>query len=444
MIERAAGTARRWRRARWLALIGLCAVAWAQPVWALATFERKLVPSSAASRDFVGSSVAISGDTVLLGEPYRDDQGADSGAVWVFTRAPGTTIWTQQAKLMPADGSESDWFGWSVAISGDTAAIGAPGRQCGAGEGCGAVYTFERSGGEWSEGPMLLGAAGSIDQDAWFGASVAIREHYLIAGSPYSPPEGAGSADVFSRGVNFSWQHEAHLAAFDAARLDAFGWSVGIDFSSDRSRVRAVVGCLRNDKAYIFETAGQGPWPEVAKLLRDDPPVDQGFGRSVSISGETVLVGAYSSLVNDAPSGAYVFTRSEAGSWLREDRLTPSDHPYGGYGFGYSVALSGDTAIVGSPNLSGGESAAFIYQRGPAGWNETDQLLSHGDWTNQGEFGRVVAMDDETGVITAPKDTSLTGAGYVYAIPAPEPSSLLLQAVALCALATMGRRLKPV
>ena len=99
------------------------------------------------------------------------------------------------------------------------------------------------------------------------------------------------------------------------------GWSVGIDFSSDRSRVRAVVGCLRNDKAYVFETAGQGPWPEVARLLPDDPPVDSSFGRSVSISGETVLVGAYLPLVNDSPSGTYVFTRSGAGSWLRETRM---------------------------------------------------------------------------------------------------------------------------
>ena len=151
-------------------LVALCAagwlLAWAHPAFSAASFQAKLTAPTTVAQQRIGSSVAVDGDTVLLSDPRREDNGYYSGAVWVFTRTAGTTMWTQQAKLLPTDGAEDDSFGSAIALSGDTAAIGAPWRDCFDLTGlsipdCGAVYIFVRNGSSWSQDHIVLGTHGS-------------------------------------------------------------------------------------------------------------------------------------------------------------------------------------------------------------------------------------------------------------------------------------------
>ena len=188
----------------------------------------KLTASDAAAGDWFGRYVAVSGATVVVGAPNDDDNGSNSGSAYVFVRSG--ISWSQQAKLTASDAAAFDFFGVSVAISGDTAVVGAN-FDDGKGVDSGSAYVFVRSGTTWTE--------------------------------------------------------QAKLTASDAAALDQFGIEVSI--SGDT----AVVGAFSDDdsgsrsgSAYVFVHSG-ATWTEQAKLTASDAAIDDRFGRSVSVSGDT-------------------------------------------------------------------------------------------------------------------------------------------------------------
>ena len=211
--------------------------------------QAKLMASDAQSSDYFGYSVAVSGDTAVIGARYEDTGGSDAGAAYVFTRSGGS--WTQQAKLMASDAQSSDRFGGSVAVSGDTAVIGARLENTG-GSGAGAAYVFTRTGGSWTQ--------------------------------------------------------QAKLMASDAQESDQFGYSVSV--SGDT----AVIGARSEDTggsdagaAYVFTRTG-GAWVEQAKLMASDAQAGDYFGYSVSVSGDTAVIGAYAEDTGGSTAGAaYIF-----------------------------------------------------------------------------------------------------------------------------------------
>ncbi len=250
-----------------------------------------------------------------------DDAGSESGSAYVFVRS-GTT-WSQQAKLTAFDAAAIDQFGYSVAISGDTAIVGAYGDDD-AGSASGSAYVFVRSGTTWSQQAKLtaLDAAAS-DQ---FGYSVAISGDTAIVGAYLDDDAGSasGSAYVFVRSGT-TWSQQAKLTASDGAASDLFGYSVAI--SGDT----AIVGAYGDDdagsdsgSAYVFVRSGT-TWSQQAKLTALDAAAVDCFGYSVAISGDTAIVGAY--LDDDAGSAsgsAYVFVRSGT-TWSQQAKLTASD-----------------------------------------------------------------------------------------------------------------------
>jgi len=251
----------------------------AAPAWGLtATEVAKLLPADGAEVDQFGGSVAVSGDTAVIGASYDDDNGVESGSAYVFTR-DGAGVWTEVAKLLPADGAGLDWFGRSVAVSGDTAVIGALGDDDN-GVISGSAYVFTRDGaGVWTEQAKLLAADGAEGDD--FGVSVAVSGDTAVIGARRDDALGSnsGSAYVFTRDGAGVWTEQAKLLAADGADGNFFGWSVAL--SGDT----AVIGAYGDDdngyysgSAYVFQLEGVAePLADLGIFVTDDPdPVTRG------------------------------------------------------------------------------------------------------------------------------------------------------------------------
>ncbi|NNE34075.1 MAG: hypothetical protein HKN13_02490, partial [Rhodothermales bacterium] len=163
------------------------------------TEVQKLLASDKASGEYFGRSVAIDGDTALIGASREDDSGTyNNGAAYVFTRSGGS--WSEQAKLLASDKASGDYFGYSVAIDGDTALIGASGEDDSGTSQNGAAYVFTRSSGSWSEQAKLL--ASDKASGEYFGNSVAIDGDTALIGASGEDDSGTynnGAAYVFTR-----------------------------------------------------------------------------------------------------------------------------------------------------------------------------------------------------------------------------------------------------
>ena len=307
--------------------------------------QAKLTASDAAGGDRFGVAVAVSGDTAVVGANAADTPaGSNVGSAYVFVRSAGT--WALQAKLTATDAAAVDNFGISVAISGDTAVVGAYLDSTLAGSNAGSAYVFVRSAGTWAQQQKLT-AADAADGDS-FGVSVAVSGDTAVVGAYLDDaPAGtnAGSAYVFVRSAG-TWAHQQKLAADDAAAVDNFGMSVAV--SVDTAVVGAhLEGGTNAGSAYVFVRSA-GTWAQQQKLAASDAAANDNFGASVAVSGDTAVVGApFDDIAAGTDAGsAYVFVRS-AGTWAQQQKLAASDADAGDR-FGIAVAVSGDTAVVGA------------------------------------------------------------------------------------------------
>jgi len=328
--------------------------------------EQKVIASDGAEGDWFGYSVALYKDTALVGTNGSDVNGnSGQGSAYVFTRSG--TSWSQQAKLTASDGAAYDSFGTSVALDGDTALVGAYTDTVGANSNQGSAYVFVRSGTSWSQQKKLTASDGAADDH--FGYSVALSGETALVGT-YTDTVGAnpsqGSAYVFVRsGTN--WSQQTRLTAADGAASDYFGYSVALSGNT------ALVGAIFDDinanndqgSAYVFTRSGTS-WSQQKKLTSQDGAAYDAFGYSVALYGNTALVGTpYDDVgANNDQGSAYVFTRSGS-IWHQGAKLTASDEVVGVM-FGQSVTLYGDTVLVGSyfDNIGGnsGQGSAYFYQ----------------------------------------------------------------------------------
>jgi FG-GAP repeat len=324
--------------------------------------EAKLTASDAAAADLFGSNVAISGDTAVVGARSDDTAaGTDAGSAYVFVRSG--ISWSEQAKLTAGDAAAGDDFGNSVAIDGNTIVVAADLDDDG-GSASGSAYVFVRSGTSWSQQAKLTaGDAAAGDQ---FGFSVGISAETVVVGcvSDYTGGTEAGAAYVFVRSGT-SWSQQAKLTAGDPAAGDLFGFAVGINGET------VGIGAPGDDdggatsgSAYVFVRSGTS-WSQQAKLTASDAAAGDVFGISEGISGDTVVVGAFNDDDGGTNSGSvYVFTRSGT-SWSQQQKLTASDAAAGD-AFGFSVSISGNTVVVGAFNDDdGGTNSGSAYVFAP-------------------------------------------------------------------------------
>lgn len=291
-----------------------------------------LFGSDTVADDNFGWSVSMSGDTAIAGANLDDGTAVDQGSAYVFFRNPQ---WAQQQKLTASDGAADDQFGISVAVSGDTAVVGA----FGANSSRGSAYVFTRSGTTWTQQQKLTAADGAAGDQ--FGWSVAVDGDTVVIGA-HSDDGARGSAYVFKRNGTV-WTQEAKLLAGDGATFDQFGYSVAVAGET------AVSGAVMDDNgsAYVFTRSGS-TWTQQQKLTASDGAAGDKFGGSVSISGERTIVGAEGDDIgsNADQGSAYLFLRSGT-LWSQEQKLTASDGAASDF-FGGSVSLSGNLAMVGS------------------------------------------------------------------------------------------------
>ncbi len=380
----------------------------------------KLTAADGATNDILGWSVSIDGDMAIVGAPFDDDGDAiDSGSAYVFVRVAG--MWRPMQKLTASDATAGDKFGYAVSISGDTAFIGAPDDDI-RGARSGAVYIFRLIDGVWTE-HRKFGAFEGAGSDR-FGTSVHISGDTAVVGAPQTDisPElrDTGSAYVFGRTLGV-WAERRELTASDAAAGDYFGVSVSVSGGT------VIVGAsaaddgetLETGSAYVFVGAGSS-WTEEQRLVAPARAAGDLFGGSVSVDGDTAIVGAREDNVPDRtnPGSAYVFVRTE-GVWELEQELIAADTAPADW-FGYSVSISGERVIVGAPQTDdrGSQSgSAYVFVRDAGVWTEETELRAF-DAADRDFFGWSVSMSGSLSAIGSKEadvgDVENAGAAYVF------------------------------
>ena len=391
--------------------------------------QGKLTSSDGAVYDRFGFSSSISGDYAIVGSYGDDDNGWDSGAAYIF-HYDGIS-WTEEAKLLPNDGDEYDRFGYSVSISGDYAIVGA---YCDDDNGwdSGSAYVFRNDGMSWTEEAKLTPSDGAeCDR---FGFSVSISGDDAIVGA-YTDDDNewdSGSAYVFHND-GISWTEEAKLIPGDGTEDDYFGFSVSI--SGDC----VIAGAYGDDdngrdsgSAYTFRYDGTS-WTEEAKLIPGDGTEDDYFGFSVSISGDRAILGACADDDKGLQSGAAYMFRYDGASWINEVKLTASDGAAHDY-FGFAVSIFDNYAAVGAchdDDKGWNSGSAYIFGYDGFSWTEQTKIIP-GDGVEDDYFGFSVSVSGDRVIVGSP--FYYYGMGSAWVAPVPELSSIALICIGMLSL----------
>ena len=382
----------------------------------------KLLASDGSNFAGFGYSVSISGDTAVIGAPYERDPVSNLffGSVYVFVRNTDGLVcnpveaWCEQSKLMAADASDRDRFGFWVDIDGDTVVVGARQDDDG-GPNTGSAYVFVRSGTSWSQQAKLNASdAGPFDR---FGTSVSLSGDTAVigAGEADGLEAESGKAYVFTR-TGTTWSEEARLTAGDQSAGALFGHYVSL--SGDTVLLAAhkddTLG-VDSGAAYIFErntaavacpeTSTVDPWCQQAKLTASDGGAGHWFGGRVSLSYDTALVGApFADGVSPDSGAAYVYTRSGT-VWTEQTKLMSSDGNTGD-NFGFGAAISGDTALVasdGDSDIADRAGSAYVFLRSGGIWTEQTPKLVASDGQSLEFLGWNVELSGDLAILGVPR-----------------------------------------
>lgn len=452
--------------------------------------------SNTDAGDNFGTAVSVSGDTVVVGAPFEsssatgingnqaNNSASAAGAAYVYVRTNG--IWSQQAYLKPSNTNGGDWFGASVAISGNTIVVGAPredsnatginGNQASnAAIDAGAAYVFVRSGNTWTQQAYIK--ASNTDANDGFGSAVSISADTIIVGSPYEQSSStgingnqsnnsahqAGAAYIFARNGT-TWSQQAYVKASNTGQIDTFGYSVSVSGDTvvvgapnEDSNATGINGNQFDSSAfgsgavYVFLRTGSS-WNQQAYVKASNTEQGDNFGYIVSVSGDTLAVGApaedsLSTGVNGSQGNgpyteygaAYLFSRTGS-IWSQQAYIKASNSDPGDL-FGWSISLSDDTLIVGargedsaSTGINGGQGntssgnagAAYVFERHLGMWAQQAYVKASNTGAQDsfgwsvGASGNTVAVgavdeaSNATGINGNQADNSAGSAGAVY------------------------------
>jgi hypothetical protein len=380
----------------------------------------KLLPTQGEGGDRFGFSVAMAGDSALIGAPFADTPaGANAGRAAVFHRRGDG--WRHAATLVPEDGGADELFGWSVALDDGLGLVGAKGVGRPDTEYPGAAYAFSGQDGAWQQTATLVpdDAVGGDE----VGCSVTLTDDTALIGAADTDTAAgnkAGAAYVFERHGD-RWQEAATLTPADAASAQQFGRSVAIEantavITAPNDSDRQGVG---EGAAYMFERT-DGEWVEQQRLAPDDEMTWEVFGATLALAEETAVMGSPNDDIGDALSSGSVWVYERTGDgWNLETRLVASDSDDEDL-FGSGVAVADDTIVVGAmgnedPNGRYGGSV-YLFERTGGTWRQQEKLAPD-DGGSDAQFGRTVTLSDGTILIGADKAAdkgAATGAAYVY------------------------------
>jgi hypothetical protein len=427
--------------------------------------------SNADLSDNFGSVVAVSGDTLVVGAAREsskfggapsDNSLGSAGAAYVYVRQGNA--WIEQARLKASNADSNDFFGSSVALSGDRIVVGAPGEDSAAtgvdGDAssntaytAGAAYVFERSGSSWTQVAYLK--ASNARASANFGGAVALAGDTVVVGSPDesssatgvdgsqtdTKAEGAGAVYVFVRSGS-TWSQQAYLKASNARSRARFGTSLamagetlavgapaedsagsGIDGDQSRS-----TNGQRYGAAYVFVRSGSS-WSQQVFLKGAAPDnalsaaQSLDFGRALALSGSTLVVGAPADssgargIDGDVSMGhanrsgaAYIYVRDATQVWSQQ-AYVKSPTALAGDEFGSSVGIDGDRVAIGSPGAPRAKGYGRVHVLGRQGdtWGELGYYRGadqQGKLDPGARFGAAVSIASELLAVGAPLDAS--------------------------------------
>ncbi len=472
-----------------------------------------LKASNTGATDVFGSAVAVDGDTMVVAAPWEksnqaaitnddgsasaDDSASSAGAVYVYKKnASGD--WIQDAYLKASNAGAGDNFGTAVAISGDTIVVGAYGESSNqttvsnddgsasadnSRSASGAVYVFRKNAsGNWIQDAYLK--TSNAVANGYFGAAVAISGDTIIA-SAYN--ESGGAVYVFGKDGSGDWIQNARLTASNAGAGDQFGVSVALSGdvivvgANEEDSAQATItnndasastdnSATASGAVYVFKNDGSGNWIQDAYLKASNAGSSDGFGFSVAISGDIIVVGAnaesgnQTTVTNDdgaasadnsaANAGAvYVFKKDGSGNWIQDAYLKASN-TVAGYdvNFGWSVAISGDVIAVGAVYENSNQSgitnddgaastdtsavyagAVYVFRKNASGnWiqdayakasnNEASDCFSTSVAISDdtivagsfGEDGAQASVSNDDGIASSDNSASAAGAAYVF------------------------------
>lgn len=357
---------------------------------------------------------------------------SDAGEAQIYVRSG--TNWYHQAALgllfTSSGASPSDYFGFSVSIDGDYAIVGSPFEDPNGITNGGSAHIYVRSGSTWSYQTKLNRTASST-ANAYFGYSVAISGNYAIVGAPltdrssmFSTTFDTGAAYIYVRSGT-TWSFQRKLIAPDWGAYDQFGFSVSID-SNPNTGVWVIVGAPFEDpngisdagSAYIWYLSGT-TWYHAAKVMASDSQTSAKFGEKVDISDPYAIVGCPRH-TSDTGS-AYVYERSlyNLSVWNQQAKLTASDYASGDW-FGVDVAIENNRAVVGAwvedPNGITNAGSAYVFDRSGNVWTETTKLIAS-DAAAHDNAGVSVSLSSNTAIVGAYLDdhsSTDAGSAYVY------------------------------
>jgi len=424
------------------------------------SLDKKITASDRGAIDNFGWSIDIDGDYAVVGAPFRDEIGSgggvaeNSGAVYIFEN-DGVGNWNEVQKIIASDAQLEDRFGWTVAISGNYIVVGTPFEDEDENgnttlDTAGAVYIFEKDvNGVWNEVQKVV-ASDRAENDN-FGYAVAIDGDFIVVGALFededqsgsNPLMDAGSVYILKRETNGTWSETQKIVASDREFFNWFGEKVAIsgDYLIVAAKEESEDAQGNNNlgeagAAYIFQKDASDDWFEVQKITASDRSVFANFGTDVDIDGDYAVIGAI--LESEDVSGdntlleagaAYIFEKNAVGTWIEVNKLVPSDRDTGDE-FGISVAIRGDRAIVGANRENEDESgnntlnasgSAYVFERNASGsWNEKEKLAAF-DRANFDNFGIDVALSNEYVFVAANWENedsngsnSLNNSGSVY------------------------------
>jgi hypothetical protein len=363
--------------------------------------EATLIPSDITSYGCFGYSISLSNNRALIGDFGNFNVETESGSAYLF-EFDGIR-WTEVHKFKSSQKAFGEFYGYSVSIDGDRAAIGALKYDDTVNNitDVGAVFIYDYSEGNWIETQRLTPIDSHSNQ--YFGYSVSLNDSRLLVGSPEDFDNDIfGSAYLFDL-AGSNWTQTQKINASDAINHDSFGKIVKLNND------RAVIGAHGTESVYIFNNDGS-TWIESQKITAFDSTGNDVFGKSLDMFGDRIVVGAYK---NNNKGSAYVYdynglnwtfnTKLESGDGVNDDN------------YGYAVALSGQSVLVGAPRDDDrGENSGSIYSYAYTGanWGNTQKYITQVS-SYKDEFGSAIAVSNTRAIIGSPNDNE-TGSAYIY------------------------------
>lgn len=321
--------------------------------WSL---DAEIIPADSEATDLFGYSVSLNGKRLAIGAIFEDDNGTDAGAVYVYAR-DNTLGWVLEQKLLSSAAQDQESFGRDVSLDGNRLVIGSLLGTTGA------AYVFELGMSGWSEITFVTPSAAA---SGLFGESVSLDGDRFIVGarSTDAPVSNAGAVFVFHLTLG-GWVEEAYINSPNPTIPGQFGTSVAID--GTRIAVGAPfesVSSVSTGRAYTY-TLVSGTWTLEHSFTDSGLSSNNQYGRSISLNGVNLLIGAIAADTSVSSSGAVFYHQHDGSAWNAMARIEANDASSGQL-FGCSVQIRGVRMVIGAEGDGGvNQGAAYVFGRCP-------------------------------------------------------------------------------